>query len=254
MTKTVLYYFSATGNTLALARELASNLNDVQVIAIADALKRNYFPKAQTVGICFPVYMAGIPLIVKRFIASADFSDSEYVFSFANFGGMSGVAHRQVDKLLKLRGHKLNACFGLKMPDNYIPFFKLPEAEANKECFDEASKKVPKIAKFIANKVNTGVENPGFLAIIFTMIYAFGSKFIPKMDKKFLVNDNCNSCASCVKVCPVENIVMDKDIPKWLHHCEHCLACIHWCPQQAITFKKKLWQYHHPNIKIQDLF
>lgn len=253
MSKTVLYYFTATGNTLALARELAGNLNDVELIAMADALRNNNFPKAETIGIFFPVYMAGIPLIVRRFIAKADFTDSEYLFSFANFGGMSGVAHRQVDKYLKLRGTKLNSSFGLKMPDNYIPFFKVPDSDANKECYDEASQKLPKIAKFISNKVDTGVENAGILSFLFASVYALGSRFIPKMDKKFSVNDNCNSCASCVKVCPVDNIVMDNSKPKWLHHCEHCLACIHWCPQQAISFKKKLWQYHNPNVTLKDM-
>lgn len=82
--------------------------------------------------------------------------------------------------------------------------------------------------------------------------------FVPNhMDKNFWTDEHCNGCGSCAKLCPVENIIMEYGKPKWLHHCELCLGCIHWCPKVSIQYKKgtlKRGRYHHPKIKIKEIF
>ena len=79
---------------------------------------------------------------------------------------------------------------------------------------------------------------------------------VHKLDKNFWVDDKCNRCGICLKVCPANNIEMIDEKPTWHHRCEQCLACIQWCPQEAIQYGRKTLKYlryHHPEVTLQDM-
>ena len=57
-------------------------------------------------------------------------------------------------------------------------------------------------------------------------------------DKKYYSTDACVSCGKCVEVCPLQNISLVNDRPRWNGHCTHCEACYHYCPQNAVQFGK----------------
>ncbi|MCX5780008.1 MAG: EFR1 family ferrodoxin, partial [Firmicutes bacterium] len=72
----------------------------------------------------------------------------------------------------------------------------------------------------------------------------------------FYVDDKCNGCGICAKVCPVNNIEIVDNRPMWNHHCESCLACFVWCPEKAISgglLSGKSERYHHPEVKLMDM-
>jgi MinD superfamily P-loop ATPase len=73
-------------------------------------------------------------------------------------------------------------------------------------------------------------------------------------DKSFTADDTCNGCAICSRVCPVGNIRMVDNKPKWLNHCENCLACYNWCPQKAIKngLMQKDFYYLNPQITLAE--
>jgi len=76
------------------------------------------------------------------------------------------------------------------------------------------------------------------------------------MDKNFWVNEKCNSCSICAKVCPAGNISFIEGKPKWNHKCQQCYACLQWCPEQALEYGKntpKYERYQHPEIKLKDI-
>ncbi|WP_274600542.1 EFR1 family ferrodoxin [Clostridium beijerinckii] len=75
-------------------------------------------------------------------------------------------------------------------------------------------------------------------------------------DKDFWVDDNCNGCRLCEKICPVNNIQFNINKPICKHKCEQCAACIQYCPKEAIQWKtktKKRRRYRNPNISINEL-
>jgi MinD superfamily P-loop ATPase len=81
-------------------------------------------------------------------------------------------------------------------------------------------------------------------------------RHVSKLDKNFWVDDKCNHCGICSKVCPPKNIEIVNEKPVWLHRCEQCLACIQWCPQEAIQYGKKTVnyaRYHQPEVSLSDM-
>ncbi|WP_392391161.1 EFR1 family ferrodoxin [Mordavella massiliensis] len=72
--------------------------------------------------------------------------------------------------------------------------------------------------------------------------------------KAFLVNSACIRCGICVKVCPANNITLEKQI-KFHDKCESCYACIHACPQNAIHLEneKSNVRWRNPEITLEEL-
>lgn len=93
--------------------------------------------------------------------------------------------------------------------------------------------------------------HPGFL-------YRFLYGNLKKMDKEFAANENCIGCATCQKVCPINNITMEENKPVWNknNRCQVCLAYHDWCPKEAIVHpstKAGVKRYHNPNVTVKKL-
>ena len=71
MNKVEIYYFSGTGNSLVVARDIAEKTNG-KLIPIPSVMdKERITTDADVIGIVFPVYHAifdGMPLIIGRFV------------------------------------------------------------------------------------------------------------------------------------------------------------------------------------------
>jgi len=64
----VIYWFSGTGNSLAIARALAQELPGARLVPVARAV-REQPPAARCVGVVFPVYYFGPPPLVAEFLS-----------------------------------------------------------------------------------------------------------------------------------------------------------------------------------------
>jgi ferredoxin len=95
-----------------------------------------------------------------------------------------------------------------------------------------------KIVDDISSRSPGKLRSVGVAAKSFSSVMRSAWKFGGDDDKKFIINDNCNSCGTCVRVCPVANIRIDDSV-QYLHRCEWCLGCIHACPRNAIHLKKE---------------
>lgn len=77
-----------------------------------------------------------------------------------------------------------------------------------------------------------------------------------ELDKVFQIDENCNGCGICEKVCPRGNLRMKDSVPTWNHKCEQCFACIHWCPQKALQMGEETKgkpRYHHPEVSLKEM-
>jgi NAD-dependent dihydropyrimidine dehydrogenase PreA subunit len=254
--KTVIFYYTGTGNSLWSARLLAERLGDANVVPMkhSDALAAG---EAEAVGFVFPVHMWGIPAPVMRFIEKLSLRPGTYLFALAVNAGQVSRTLLQLRGVLAGRGLMLAAGFSIVLPSNYIPWGGPGPAERQNSRFAEARLKITGAAAVIAERQSGPVEKgPLWQRVVFTAIYKMTFKQVHKMDKDFWCDDRCNSCGICVQACPARNIELKKDRPAWQHNCEQCLACIQWCPQEAIQFGKKTpayERYHHPEISLKDI-
>jgi ferredoxin len=257
--KTIIYYFTGTGNSLAAARKIAAGLGDCEVVPIASLqdTQGDILPGADRVGIVCPVYFTGLPAMVASFAGRLDLSRSHYTFSVVTLGGFGGQsALRQLAGILKDRpGRGPDAGFMVKMPSNYILLYEPPAGKKCKEILSAAHAQLESIAQAVNNSVKTA---PGYSPLAQLVHFLFYSRFASHVhadDRKFSVNDQCTSCGTCAAICPAKNIELVDGRPVWKHHCELCCGCIHLCPVEAIQGGKKTAgrvRYRNPEIDNAD--
>lgn len=256
MNITRIYYFTGTGNSLAIARKITEDTN-AELIGIPSACKNpRPIPKDASVGIVYPLYAGGLPNMVVRFLKSVSLSDAGYVFFVATEGGQMGAPASQIQRLSSAAGHAADACWWIQMPDNYIPLSAPPAIPEQKAMYDAARHKAAAIAEQVKNR-EKHIEKMGFAGKLMGLAYGPFIKALPKSDEKFIISSSCTKCGICVSVCPAENISLaDQGKHLWHHRCEGCLACLHFCPEEAINIGKKTElrsRYRHPSASVSDM-
>lgn len=254
--KTKLYVYTGTGNSLWAARQLALELKEVSLHFIPN-LSRDFKVEANGVGIIFPVHIWGLPMRVIQFINHLQSKPETYFFALAINAGQPAATLMQLKKLMSTRQMSLALGYSIAMPSNYIPWGGPGPMDRQQRLFTEAQEKVKAIAGSILQAERKTVDRgPFWQNILFSLIYKMSFRSVHKMDKNFWVDDKCNGCEICSKICPAGNIEMINENPAWHHRCEQCLACLQWCPQEAIQYGKKTFKYpryHHPEIILKDM-
>jgi ferredoxin len=217
----------------------------------------------ENVGFVFPLYFSGIPDIVEQFVKKLEFENAKYVFAIVTRGGSSADAFGQLDKLLRTKSKRLNMGWYIRMPNNYIiPFYykyTCPQGEKRQALYRQADAETREIAELITAQRNLIKEKNVVLntfARLMRAVYLLGIGDVHRRDTSFCLDETCNSCGICEKVCPVGNITLSEGKPRWQHHCQHCMACIQLCPQEAIQYGKQTKgkpRYRHPEIMIKDI-
>jgi ferredoxin len=254
--KTTIFYWTGTGNSLWVARTLAQELGGAELESIADP-KREKALDSKAIGLVFPVHIWGVPRLVLEFVRELKIRQPAYVFAIAVNAGQVANTLVQLKKVLERGGLNLSAGFGITMPSNYIPWGGPGPGEKQDQRFASAKKTISEIAAAIRGKKELPVERgPLWQRVLFSLFYKMTFSQVPKMDRKFWVDEKCNQCSICSKVCPVQNITLPDGKPVWNHRCEQCFACLQWCPQEAIQYGKKTPQYqryHHPEVRLSEV-
>jgi len=252
--KTVIYWFSGTGNSLAVAKALAAQCGDAELIPISECME-GLLPPMARIGLVFPVYGWGPPALVARFIRKLNAGPGAYIFSVVTYAGSQGGTLAILRRLLQKRGLDLAAGWGVKMPENYPPMGGAPAPEKQREINGVAAEKIARIAAELQQSPRGRYETSAAVwRMLSKVVYPLFRRHVPRADRFFRADEKCNGCGICAKICPVNDIVMKDGRPEWLGHCEQCFACFHWCPQQAVQYGRSAKQprYHHPHTVLDD--
>jgi formate hydrogenlyase subunit 6/NADH:ubiquinone oxidoreductase subunit I/flavodoxin len=272
MAGTIIHYYSGTGNSLHVARELKRRLPESCLQSILSVLKdKAPALDADTIGLVFPVYLNSIPGPVRSFIRKIKALPVKYFFAVTTNCGYPGKVDYLTFSMLKSNGLSLNYYASLKMLSNN-PTGLMPAILANKKWMeiageDKAAEILPKIHKEldqIAGEIKNRVSNikPGYKPNLVRRTLLAVTEHLSPIDTTrsipFFVDQDCNSCGTCEKVCLSGKIVMSGNKPEWLEYtqCYFCYACFNYCPQQAILVKGynyKTGRYSHPGIRATDI-
>lgn len=269
--RTMLYYFTGTGNSFIVARDIARQLRGetVPIASVVDS--ETITPKADVVGIVFPVYYGNIPMIVERFTRRLTGIEDAYVFAVGTYGGGLGESMKTLTGVLTRNGGTLSARYGVHMPQNA---FNKPW-EKHARLYKRWKTKVEKITRgvssqrkgfFVGLSIGHVLTYPIYMGLKPFYKRSFAKlvqstpdqpieELIRFMDTTFAVNESCNGCGICVKICPVNNITLENGKPVWHNQCENCIACYNWCPRRAIEsgIAQKEYYYRHPETSVSDI-
>jgi ferredoxin len=263
---TEIYYFSGTGNSLSVARDIAETTNG-KLIPVASVVKQEKInTSADIIGIVFPVHDFKPPLIVLECIRRLSEIDSKYLFAVGTYGVMPLNAMKILDKEIRACGGRLSLGFVVQMPHNAIGYKTITIDEQNK-MFRNWKRKLEVITEYVHSRKKSIVETRNILFhFVFSgLIFKVLPSLLPLIwhitvkgwkSLAFISDEKCDGCGICMRICPVDNIEMIDNRPSWSNHCASCFACLQWCPKEAIqagTITVNMKRYHHPHVKISDI-
>lgn len=251
-----IFYFTATGNSLHVARQIADGIGGAELIAIPEAMEKHIGTDAPMIGLIFPVFGWGMPRMVTDFVKDLKLNKEQYVFAVATCGGTPSATLPSLQKMLRKNGVDLDAGFAVKEgqagPANAI--IKLVRG-VNWRKARPGTERLSEIIEVIKNKQKHKPESSTLPADFLGGLFHGGFVNMAKTaDKNLQVDEKCNLCQTCVRVCPRSNITILNNQPTRHNDCEACGACYQWCPKQAIHNQSGDGQhYHHPEVKLADV-
>lgn len=243
-------YFSATGNSLYVAKRIGGEL-----LSIPKLMKAGRLDVADdTVGIVCPVYAGEMPGMVRRFLAQASIR-ADYLFFVYTFGMSESVARPNAIAAAKGAGLALDYVNAVKMVDNYLPGFEAQhqidtagrkdiEGQIDRVCADIAAQARNARGVNLLQRAGMAVVRGTMGRVVFDSLAA----------QKYIVSDSCVRCGICAKVCPADNITVT-DAVRFSDRCEVCYACLHNCPKNAIHLKneKSAVRFRNEHVTLKEL-
>ena len=253
-----IFYFSGTGNSYYVAREISKGLKQSTLYSIPDLLNKSDFELIdKEILIVCPLYFYAAPPLVLSFIDRLNVDEISYLSFVFTAQFPNGIAIKEINKYCLDKNITVNSCFYLKMPTNYVIKSKMLTSVEIDKTITEADKKINKIIDAIKIKLTHFDKEYKIYSLIMNAErkHAEFQDSFSRFDSKFMCSDACNGCRLCEKFCPVNNILFN-DKPYWNGHCAACLKCINICPTNAIQYDnnatKGRIRYFNPKVKTNE--
>lgn len=227
----MVFYFTATGNSLYVAKQLDDRLVSIpQVIDGTDLFFRD-----ARIGVVCPVFGHEAPPMVKEFLHKAAF-ETDYFYMILTYGNRHGGAAELAQQLLESCGIHPAYINIVLMADNFLPAFDMNEQKKLDKRVDEQIAAIRADIEARRRWISpvAGADRAAhqeFLARSIT----------PPADRWkdiYQVTDACIGCGVCTKVCPAGCWTLQNGKPVYEGaNCQGCMACIHACPQKAIQLR-----------------
>ncbi|MBN1699794.1 MAG: EFR1 family ferrodoxin [Spirochaetales bacterium] len=264
--ETHIYYFSGTGNSLHIAKELQKRLSGTTLVPMVSAVKYDRMEvDADAVGFVFPIHCLGIPMFVEDFLRNIRIRSASYLFAVTSRECSAGVVS-EINKLLSGQERKLDSFFSVQMPETYLPVFDVDSTEEIEKKEAGMVKKLDLIQAIISEKKKYLKPDPKEPAMFLYYLlrpavrFLFNKTRYFNIENRFYPDDHCSGCGLCAEICLSDKIEMENNRPVWKKgiKCMFCFACIHYCPLRAIQIRKSKsgirGRYHHPEVSAKEIF
>lgn len=276
--ETEIYYFSGTGNSLFVARELQKRIPDTAIIPMVSLLKNKVIQThGKIIGFVFPVHALTIPIAVKKFIQKLDLKQTEYLFVIATRQGTVFHGFEKIDQLLKKKHRRLNSQFILEMYGNDARHGKytVPTESDILSLEKVVLEKLDVIKNIITTKGISREKDTGYtikiasnpiIGYLIEKTVLFGIDIAEYLGgvNYFYYDNKCTGCGICEKVCLSKKIKMVDQKPVWQKSilCYMCFACLNYCPKKSVqihnipgvkSYSKENGRYPHPYAAVNDI-
>lgn len=183
-----------------------------------------------------PTYAWRIPRILEDWLKNTELKGSRDMYFVMTCGDGIGNAGQYAARLCREKSMRYMGCLEVVMPENYIAMFKTPDRNRALEIIKAAEPVLESAARAISLRKLFEEEKISLLDRFLSG--PVNDIFYPAFVHagKFKTTDKCISCGKCVSVCPLKNIRLKNNRPRWGENCTHCMACISYCPTEAIEY------------------
>ncbi len=236
--KRIILYFTATGNCLHVARQLAES--EEQLLSIPQMIKQNQYEfEADEIGLVYPIYGHMPPNMVRNFIKKAKLK-AAYKFAVLTYGARKCDSVEIWNDISSKAGNKFDYINTLVMVDNWLPNFDMNEQIKIDKHIPENLRQITEALSQRRHWYEPVSEEERQMHAGFMARSELDPEvgFLKKSENYFVVTKNCIDCGACTDVCPRGNYEFTSNGIKMQGDCDFCFACIQNCPQKAIQFKK----------------
>lgn len=262
-----IIYFSGTGNTEYIAREIQCRLRQKELICqilAADKLLaecgRAPGKKEDTSKLCaqlsdflentsvlilaYPTYASDIPKPMKSIIESLPQSSGAKLAVISTCHMAGGDCCILPARKLKARSYDLILAAYVKMPNNLkLPPLNFPGIKNGKDLdkyFQSSARSIDNMVERLLNGEKY-IEGKFVTSLITGVLQRSCENLLAKFFYKnmFVSKEECKKCKLCAAACPQGNITFENDLPKFANDCCFCLRCYNFCPVSAIQVTAK---------------
>ncbi|MDR1465485.1 MAG: EFR1 family ferrodoxin [Oscillospiraceae bacterium] len=249
-----IFYFTATGNSLAAAKAIGKGVENAKLISIPQIINQpDLSYQDDVIGLVYPIYGFGLPKMVRRFLENVSW-EADYTFAVGTYGNEAGAAARNVQRLAQTLGLRLDCSTTLLMVDNYLPGYEMGKQIATLPQKHVEEHLAQIIAGVRARKANQASAN--LVRRAMTAVIKGGEPLAMRgaQAQGYLVSESCTQCGACAKICPAGNISVGESV-RFGDRCEWCLGCVHLCPQNAIHLKneRSAARWRNPEVTLSEI-
>jgi len=234
MKKIQAFYFSGTGNTLAVVNLFASSIrekgHEITLTEINCDTKVVIEPDS-IVGLFFPASSQSVSPFIRDFFVSLPQSNAATpVFAVCTLNESVSVG-AFLKSTLEKKGYRPFMYTQVRMPNNFMTekFDETDDEERLGTLPDKIARIVDAVDKLKGDWIpDNGSKIVSFLGFSTPLLW-FSMRLILQIETDV---GKCSACGLCVAQCPIKNIVMES-FPLHLGKCDLCMKCIASCPNQA---------------------
>ncbi|MFB0561200.1 MAG: EFR1 family ferrodoxin [Candidatus Lokiarchaeia archaeon] len=256
--KTLIIYFSQSGNTRKVAEYIRDGIVDVtgqcDIMDIND-VDTSSLENYNLVGLGCPTHYFKEPFNVREFIEGLPELRNRQWFVFCTHGSAIANTFPSLAERLKKKGiivigyHDTYA--DAKMP--YLPYPTLTTGHPDSLELEEAyafGKEIAKRSQCIAEGDKSLIPKPEPVAeewVREAELYTL--ELLARITPPMSINmDKCTRCHTCEDNCPVKGIDVEADPPRIQNPCIYCLYCWKICPTLAIEADWKFLSTFGPEM------